>query len=99
MKKLLIGLCAALAMSLSFAAETAVEPQQSCQTESQAKANATPEQLAQQVLCCCRVSGGGSCCGYQTICSGGFVQGCFCTGHSIESEPLNSDASEGKVRI
>lgn len=97
MKKLLIGLCAALAVSFAVAAETPVEPQQSCQSESQARANASPEQLAQQVLCCCPVSGGGSCCKYQSGCFGGFVNGCFCTGHSVESEPLNSNATEGKV--
>lgn len=97
MKNFLVGLCAVLAMSFAYASETAVEPQQSCQTESQAKANATSQQLAQQVLCCCNTYNG-SCCKYVTFC-GGFVPGCMCSGRSIESEPLNSDATEGKVRI
>lgn len=95
MKKLLIALAIGLATTFAVAEEAQVA--KTCQTEDQAKANATEEQLAQQVLCCCPVSGGGSCCKYQSGCFGGFVNGCFCTGHSVESEPLNSNATEGKV--
>ncbi len=98
MKRLLVGCCVVFAMSFASATETSLEPQQTCQSESQARSNATSEQLAQQVLCCCPVSGGGSCCKYQSGCFGGFVNGCFCTGHSIESEPLNSNATEGLVK-
>lgn len=98
MRKFVIALVAALSLSFAFAEEAKVDLQQTCQTAEQAKSNATSDQLAQQVLCCCPVSGGGSCCKYQSGCFGGFVNGCFCTGHSIESEPLNSNASEGKVR-
>ena len=97
MKKFLVGLCAALAMSLSFAAETAVEPQQSCQTAELAQANATPDQLAQQVLCCCNTSNG-QCCKYVSMC-GSWIPGCWCVGHGVEAEPMNSEGTEGKVRI
>lgn len=97
MKKLLIGLCAALAMSLSFAAETPLEPQQACQTAEQAQTNSTPDQIAQQVLCCCNTSNG-QCCKYVSMCSG-YIPGCWCSGHAVEAEPTNSDASEGKVKI
>lgn len=96
MKKLFFALLLGLAATFAMAEEGQVA--QPCQSEEQARANATEDQLAQQVLCCCRVSGGGSCCGYQTICSGGFVQGCFCTGHSIEGEPVLNDPVGFKVK-
>jgi hypothetical protein len=98
MKKLMIGLFAAISMTFAYASELPVTSQMNCQNAEQAQKNATPDQLAGQVLCCCPVSGGGTCCKYQTSCFGGFVNGCFCSGHSIESEPSNSNATEGKVR-
>ena len=96
MKKLLVAIVIGLASAFVFAEE--VQAPQSCQSEAQARTNASSEQLAQQVLCCCPVSGGGSCCKYQSACIGGFINGCFCSGHSIESEPLNSNATDGVVK-
>lgn len=97
MKKLMVGIFVSLVMSFAVAAETPTESQQSCQTAEQAQSNATSDQLAQQVLCCCNTYNG-SCCKYVSFC-GGFVPGCMCTGRSIESEPLDSNATEGKVKI
>lgn len=98
MRKLFVSLCAALTMSIVFAADTPNEQMESCQTAEQIRVNSTPEQLAQMPICCCRVANGGTCCNQQSIC-GGMVMGCFCTGRSVESEPLNSEGTEGKVKI
>lgn len=99
MKKLLIALCTLVSLSVAFAEETKFEQPTACQTAEQIRANSTPEQLAQGMpICCCRVANGGTCCNQQTIC-GGMVMGCFCTGRSVETEPLNSEGTEGKVKI
>lgn len=97
MKKLIVGLCAVLSMSFAYSEEAAVEPQQTCQTAHQARAAATQDQLAQQVLCCCNTSNG-QCCKYVSMC-GSWIPGCWCVGHGVEAEPMNSEGTEGKVRI
>jgi hypothetical protein len=46
-----------------------------------------PNQL--KVTCCCRVSGGGQCCGEVSVCTGGFVPGCYCSNYNQDS--MDSD--------
>lgn len=100
MKKLLIALLASVSMVSAFATEAPQASQESsCMTQAQAEefSKANPTQVANQVLCCCN-TGNGQCCNYQTFC-GGFVQGCMCRhGHSIESEPMDSNGTTGKVK-
>jgi hypothetical protein len=38
------------------------------------------------VTCCCRVMGGGMCCGDAAICTGSFIPGCFCSGALPDEE-------------
>jgi hypothetical protein len=58
----------------------------------QMKASA-PEQRAavDNVLCCCRIHGGGQCCAEVAFCSGGFVPGCFCSNFDSASDLLDND--------
>ena len=58
----------------------------------QIKASA-PEQRAavDNVLCCCRIHGGGQCCAEVTFCSGTFVPGCFCSNFDSVSDLLGKE--------
>jgi hypothetical protein len=43
-----------------------------------------------KVTCCCRISGGGQCCAEVSVCTGGFVPGCFCSNYKQENILLDS---------
>jgi len=43
-----------------------------------------------RVTCCCRTSGGGQCCAEVSVCTGGFVPGCFCSNYKQENITLDS---------
>ncbi len=49
-----------------------------------------PRVAVDNVLCCCRIHGGGQCCAEVAFCSGGFVPGCFCSNFDSASELLTS---------
>jgi hypothetical protein len=43
------------------------------------------------VICCCRIHGGGQCCAEVSFCSGTFVPGCFCSNFDSASDLLDKD--------
>ncbi len=43
------------------------------------------QSIQRLVTCCCRVSGGGQCCNEVSVCTGGFVPGCYCSNYKQEN--------------
>jgi hypothetical protein len=92
MKNLLIAL--ALVTGLTAGQAIANEPGE-CLTPNAPKTSQILKQngqVTQQVLCCCRTSNGGQCCGYVSFCST-FVPGCFCSANSKPEVNENNDST------
>ncbi len=47
----------------------------------QCDSNKLTQTFEKRVTCCCRVSGGGQCCAEVSVCTGGFVPGCYCNNY------------------
>ena len=54
-------------------------------------------QVANQVLCCCSTGNGGQCCKYVSMCTGSYIPGCWCSGHSIDAEPDAIQLNDSKI--
>lgn len=50
-----------------------------------------PRAARDNVLCCCRIHGGGQCCAEVSFCTGTFVPGCFCSNFDSANALLASD--------